>query len=111
MMELNLKDWLRERGCLEAFARNRLSDDDWEGDEAPDLDYPRGWIGKSFYGYRTVDPEYTEVYWSDLHLEWSAEVSKHLECYPDGAVVPGIPLDDRLGMSLFVAKLEEADHE
>ena len=106
MKELNFKEWLRDHNCLEVFARNRLMDDDWEGYEAPDLDDPRGWVGMSFYGERAADPDHDKLYWANLHFEWSVAVGKFLQCYPYGRVVPGMPLNDRLGMSLFVAGLE-----
>ena len=100
MDKLVFKDWLAERGCLRAFILNRLADDDWDGASCPVEIYPSSWMGLAFK-FSGVPEGYE--YWENLRSDWRADYPRHDE------VEMGMPINDKLGMALLLAELEE-DH-
>ena len=108
MEKIVFKDWLDERGLLSAFCRNRLNAlgelDDNRWILRLDPGFPVYWLSRSFH-FDTGMPG-GRLAWSTAYKDWRLLVGR-----PDVQVEAGIPLNDRLGLTLMLAELEEDDGE
>ena len=101
MDTINFKDWLEEKGVLLEYVRYRVADPEWSTCMAPVEGIPNSWITSSFWFSKMgID---VNVKWSRLSDEW---VEACGGCRP---VVPGMPMNDKLGMILLLAELEAKD--
>ena len=98
MEKLNFREWLAGRGVLLEYVRNRVADREWSNDMSPKVDMPYGWIDGAFWFSRMGQD--VNLKWIKLSGEWSEAL--------DGgcAAVPGMPFNDKLGMTLLLAELE-----
>ena len=100
MEKLNFRDWLEERGCLLPYVRARLTDTDWgDSSSAPDIDDPETWMLKAFWSMSTLEGC---TYWGAVDIAWGEALRSHAV-----KAVPGLPINDRLGMTLLLAELED----
>ena len=104
MRKINFKEWLAGRGVLLEYVRLRVADDDW-GDSiaAPPEHDPSKWIS---YAFTTTSAAASAVNWDDISYNWLNEVFS-----PSRKIETGMPMNDKLGMTLLLAELERDDEE
>ena len=99
------KDWLEERGVLKDWIRARLEDGaldlDDDGGVVSSNPVDRDWILNAFTWSRT--PRGDDG-WHELHKKWRLALSDYHD-----VVEPGMPINDKLGLSLLLAELEDED--
>ena len=121
MSRIVFRDFLKERGALEGYVRNRL----WilkrvmGREPLPFMLTPviipsnvtRYWVYRGFNWSRTPEGE---EYWYDIDKAWKVingpEDWKGLPRNGD-TFEAGIPLNDALGLELVLATLEDGDEE
>ena len=97
MAKIVFKDWLRERGLLKKWLRNRLSCPEWGVCGAhPALARNTGWTNCAF---KIGDTTEGRLFWDAVTDEWHEAV---LGLDPDD-VEAGMPLDDAVGLAAVLA--------
>ena len=105
---VNFKEWLKERGLLAGYLRNRV--DSLERNAWPYevlLVDPSEWINHAFKWEGTPEGH---TYWRTVHRSWNNILDNLL--VPGGGDVRveyGLPLYDKLGMTLILAEQEGKD--
>ena len=100
MDKIVFREWLAGRGVLLEYVRYRVADKEWSNGMSPNTDIPESWIDGAFW-FSRMDPE-VDSKWGKLCGEWSEASEYRL-------AVPGMPLNDQLGMSLLLAELENGN--
>ena len=106
MKRVNFREWLEWRGFLDGYLRNRLESMERNGWPYEVLmEDPYEWINHAFKWERT--PE-NHDYWEEASESWDAELlGLPVSSDGDGRVDFGMPMNDKLGMTLLLAELEE----
>ena len=105
MGKLNFREWLEERGLLAGYLRNRLAylEYDWWPYEVLILD-PYKWTNHAFKWAGTPEGH---CFWEGVNGRWDAVLRRFQA--PDrgaGRFEYGLPMDDKLGITLILAGLE-----
>ena len=106
MKRVNFKAWLEKRGLLEEYLRNRL--DSLERNAWPYevlMSDPAEWINHAFKWMGTPEGH---NYWDGVNGRWDAVLRKLSSSdIAAGRVEYGLPMDDKLGITLILVGLEE----
>ena len=109
-VKVNFREFLEDHGVLGEYLRNTLSSPNY----SPDPEDPGNWLLEAFdWGL------YDSKWWSRVDDSWRECLMERTGCrihdtfgghwkYPD-AVEPGLPIGDKLGLSLVLA--EELEDE
>ena len=103
MKKLSFRQWLRDRGLLVEYLRNRLNslNHSWL-EYGTLLEDPSTWINQAFSWKDSPEGFYA---WSNTSHQWSSTLSADTITF--SMVDPAIPLDDPMGLALLLAELEE----
>ena len=104
MSKVVFKDWLRERGLLAKWLRNRLICPEWGVcGVVPALDRPTGWVNCAFDIGRAPEGR---LFWDSVTEEWHDVVLSG-----DFGIEAGMPLEDAVGLTVALAgELAREEH-
>ena len=103
---INFREWLEGKGLLKAYIEGYLTEDVVDPDDITG-ESPMYWLNwKDWKVAGTIpDVEGCSDTWRDIEDEWDVLYRKRVR----DEFVMGMPMNDRLGMALLLAELEDED--
>ena len=102
---INFKEWLEERGLLDGYLKNRLASLElnwWPYEMLPTA--PSEWLNHAFRWSGTPEGH---CYWDGVNGRWDAGLRRfQASDIAAGRVEYGLPMDDKLGITLILAGME-----
>ena len=104
---LDFREWLESMGVLPEYIRGYLAGELVNWDDAIADDYPMGWLNWQNWSTAGTVPRGAACLetWEEIEDSWDNQCQNG----PFDEVVMGMPLEDKLGMALLLAELEERD--